>query len=157
MRRRELDKRLDRLEGGPSPEDEKTEIKKQIVERVAIATLNEATSLMAPGFKKSRDPKDRQLEPEAVRLWGEAYTEGQLREEAIRRVFDNLEEVLRKPTGDSGDLLQYASPEDLTPEGKERLRQKWVEAERRRMEESGESWAEVNRLERERREKTGEG
>jgi hypothetical protein len=157
MSRGEIRRRLDRLESeGPSPDDEER-IKAAIRERIMMAYLDEKASLMAPGFRRAKKAEDRRLEPEAVRLWGRAYTEGQLAEEALRRVFAKLEEVLRKPSGNTGDLLQYVTPEELTPEAKERMCQLWIEGKKLRIEEQGGSWDEVNRFERERREKEGEG
>jgi hypothetical protein len=127
--KKDLKGRLENLEAAAGPAGEGRErVERAIRRRIGMQIAEEAARMRAPGFRRAKDPKDRVLPPEAERLWGPNYTRAQCYEEAVRRVFDNLEELLARDMFNDGVLLPYVDPEYLTPEGKERLRQQWIEA-----------------------------
>jgi hypothetical protein len=139
-------RRLEDLEAGVSAQSPGSEeARKAVRQRIGMAVMEEAGNLRAPRFRRAKDPADRTLPPEAEELWGEDFTVGQVYELAIERVFDRLEEVLATPSGVTGDLRPYVSPEDLTSEGKARLAASHTEAWRKRLEEHGSGWDEPYR------------
>jgi hypothetical protein len=116
-------RRLEALEAGTPRPPSREELVRAICVRIIMFIGEEASELRAPRFQRAKDPQDRVLPPEAERLWGPDYTRAQCYEEAVRRVFDNLEDILSRPYGTDGNLLPFMDPEDLTPEGKARFRE----------------------------------
>jgi hypothetical protein len=133
-------RRLGKLEASiPKPVDENY-YKEQIAYRLLGAITGELGNVSAPTFVPGVVNGGPSL---AAQEFGEDYTVGQWYEFAIRRAVDRLEEVARKPYGNSmGDLTPYLEPEDLTPEGRERLVQVFVAHFK---EDRGENWDDANR------------
>jgi hypothetical protein len=150
-----LRRRIKNLEAASPPPEDLGEIKHKMFKRVRMAILDEYARIRAPRhIPGQKNPKDRIGPPLVVELYGPAYTTGQFHELATRRaVFDRLEECLSSGFITSEDFTQYLEPEDLTPEGREKLVQTLIGLEKEWLESQGIEWDEVNRWERERREK----
>ena len=138
------------LEATSTPrEDERERIKRGMRQRIRMAIVDERGNVLAPRFVPGKVNSGPLLLEE---LYGPAGTYGQQHELAIRRVlFDRLE-VLSPGFVTMEDFLPYIDPEDLTPEGRERLAGTWIEATKEGcIHERGMAWDEVAKWERERR------
>lgn len=139
-----------KLEATSTPrEDERERIKRGMRQRIRMAIVDERGNVLAPRFVPGKVNGGPLLLEE---LYGPAGTYGQQHELAIRRVlFDRLE-VLSPGFVTMEDFLPYIDPEDLTPEGRERLAGTWIEATKEGcIHERGMAWDEVDKWERERR------
>jgi hypothetical protein len=143
-------RRMRKLEATSTPrEDERERIKRGMRQRIRMAIVDERGNVLAPRFVPGKVNGGPLLLEE---LYGPAGTYGQQHELAIRRVlFDRLE-VLSPEFVTMEDFLPYIDPEDLTPEGRERLAGTWIEATKEGcIHERGMAWDEVDKWERERR------
>jgi hypothetical protein len=147
-----LIRRLENLEKNtPTPGEDEEQIQRGIRHRIFLAITEELGDVRAPRFiSGQKDPRDRIGKSLIEELYGPAYTEEQYCTLAVRRAFDRLEEILSPGYCTGDNYLQYLNEEDLSPQGRERAAQKWIEAMRL---DSEETWTEVNKWERERREK----
>jgi hypothetical protein len=144
-------RRMRKLEATSTPrEDERERIKRGMLQRIRMAIVDERGNVLTPRFVPGKVNGGPLLLEE---LYGPAGTYGQQHELAIRRVFfDRLEEVLSPGFVTMEDFLPYIDPEDLTPEGRERLAGTWIEATKEGcIHERSMAWDEVDKWERERR------
>jgi hypothetical protein len=134
--------RLGRRMRRPDPE----EIDRRVSSRILMGITDALEKLRAAGSKRGGPGYAERPERKSVmeETYGPDWTVAQWCEEAIRRfVYNRLEECLSPGFCTHHDFRQYLEEDDLSPEGRERLVQEYLEHFRFLMEEEvGFSWEE---------------